>query len=99
VQTFPGVAITGPTVNSANQNIGASASLGFDRVWSFVGGQGPGGQSGGETNFSSDDLLGYTQARIVYNTGSGFNRIGLTRGAQGGGNNSTFGLFVLTFAQ
>lgn len=99
VQTFPGVTITANTTNSATQNIGASASLGFDRVWSFLGGQGPGGQCGGETNFSTDDVLGYTQARIVYSTGGGFNRIGLTRGAQGGGNNSTFGLFVLTFAQ
>lgn len=99
VQTFPGVTITANTANSATQNIGASASLGFDRVWSFLGGQGPGGQCGGETNFSTDDVLGYTQARIVYSAGGGFNRIGLTRGAQGGGNNSTFGLFVLTFVQ
>lgn len=98
VQEFAAVTITGNTTNSTSQNIGTQTHP-LDRTWSFLGGQGPGGQSGGETNYNTDDVLGYTQARILYNQTASNTRIGLTRGAQGGGNNSTFGLFVLTFAQ
>ncbi|MBL8918036.1 MAG: putative metal-binding motif-containing protein [Myxococcaceae bacterium] len=98
VQEFAGVTINGNTTTSSTQDIGTQTHP-LDRTWSFVGGQGPGGQAGGETNVSSDDVLGYTQARVVYSRTASNTRITLTRGAQGGGNDSTFGLFVLTFAQ
>lgn len=98
VQSFPAVTISGNTTVSSTQSIGTQTHP-LDRTWSFIGGQGVGGQAGGETNFSSDDVLGYTQSRIVYDRTASATRITLTRGAQGGGNNSTFGLFVLTFTQ
>jgi hypothetical protein len=91
VQSFPAVTINGNTTSSGAQSIG---SVPLDRTWSFLGGQGTGGQAGGETNFSSDDRVGYAQARVTYGTGS----ITLVRGDDGGGNNSTYGLFVVTFA-
>lgn len=97
IQAFPTVNINGPTTDSGNQNIGPTA-LGLDRVWSFLSGQGPGGQCGGETNVTAQ-VPGYTQARISYSRGGGNTRIMLTRGAQGATNNSTFSLFALTFVQ
>ncbi|MBE2251294.1 MAG: putative metal-binding motif-containing protein [Myxococcus sp.] len=97
IQALPAVTINGNTTDSGNQNIG-SQTLALDRVWSFVSGQGPGGQCGGETSVTSA-TPGYTQARISYNRSASNTRIVLTRGAQGGGNNSTFSLFALTFVQ
>lgn len=96
VQAFPGVAINGNTSVSGSQNLG-NQFLGLDRVWTFVSGQGVGGQCGGETNVAGAPLS-YSQAHITYNRTASNTRFLLTRGAQGGSDNSTFSVFALTFA-
>lgn len=96
VQAFPGVTINGNTSISGSQNLG-NQFLGLDRVWTFVSGQGVGGQCGGETNVAGAPLA-YSQAHITYNRSATNTRFQLTRGAQGGSDNSTFSVFALTFA-
>ena len=97
VQRFSAVTINGNTTTSSSQNLG-NQFLGLDRVWTFVSGQGLGGQCGGETNVTGAPLS-YSQAHITYNRNTTNTRFLLTRGAQGGSDNSTFSVFALTFAQ
>ncbi|MCA3013569.1 MAG: putative metal-binding motif-containing protein [Myxococcaceae bacterium] len=91
VQEFPTVTINGITTTSATQSITGP----LDRTWSFLGGQGTGGQSGGETNRTIDDRVGYSQARITITASD---TLTLVRGGNNS-TNSTFGLFVVTFPQ
>jgi hypothetical protein len=97
VVALPAISITGNTTDSAPQNLGP-ATLALDRVWTFVSGQGAGGQCGGETDVSATSP-GFSQARTTYSRTGSNTRVGLVRGAQGVGSNSTFSLFALTFAQ
>jgi hypothetical protein len=90
IQSLPPVTINGNTTTSAAQTITGP----LDRTWSFLSGQGTGGQSGGETNYESGDRVGYSQARI---TTPGATTLTLIRGGIGSGINSTFGLFAVTF--
>jgi hypothetical protein len=95
VQTFS-VPISGNTRTSPVQVVGAG-SLPLHLTWSVVGGQGPGGQSGGETNFSSEDILGTSQGRIEYSRTASETRLTLTRGFQANGVDSQFGVWVVSF--
>lgn len=96
VQSLPAVPIVSGQTSSPLQVIGTD-TLALDRVWSFVSGQGFGGQCGGETE-SNSSVPGFTQGRIVYSRGGGNTRIVLSRGTNGGAS-SSFSLFALTFVQ
>lgn len=58
------------------------------RSWTFISGQGPGGQATGETNrgdTGNENYLGYTLARLSYEpTSDGGTAIRLVRGVDGG---------------
>lgn len=70
-----------------------------DRTWSFLGGQGPGGQSSGETNRNgnSEDDLGCAVARITMADVGPNTIVTLTRGTSS--DNSNFSPFLVVLAE
>ena len=95
VSSQPNLAITGSAA-TGTWNLGRLVPA--DRTWSFLGGQGPGGQSGGETNRNgnNEENLGYSVARITMADVSTNTIVTLTRGATGDNSNFAPFLVVLT---
>ncbi|MCU0698980.1 MAG: putative metal-binding motif-containing protein [Myxococcaceae bacterium] len=91
----PASAISIPNGQS-NGSWAVGRPLPLDRTWVFLGGQGPGGQSGGESSRGggSDDDLGTLAARVSYGTdGMGNTLVTLTRGSST--SNSFFSPFAV----
>lgn len=94
VSSQSNLAING--VASGTWNLGRLVPA--DRTWSFLGGQGPGGQSGGETNRGGDnDDLGCAVARITMADVGPDTIVTLTRGTTT--SNANFSPFLVVLAE
>jgi hypothetical protein len=98
----PTVAVVSEPLNPISipggQSVGTWAvgrPLPLDRTWTFIGGQGAGGQAGGESaRASNNDDLGTLLARITYTAdGAGNTVVNFTRGSTS--DNSFFSPFAV----
>jgi hypothetical protein len=77
---------------TAASNTASLSPVALDRTIGFFSGQGPGGQSGGETNFETDDVIGHAQARLTFPDPT---TVEFTRGATG--SSSEFTAYIVSF--
>jgi hypothetical protein len=77
---------------AAAANTASLSSVALDRTIGFFSGQGPGGQSGGETDFATDDVIGHAQARLTFPDPT---TVEFTRGATGSA--SEFTAYIVSF--
>jgi hypothetical protein len=77
---------------TAASNTASLSAVALDRTIGFFSGQGPGGQSGGETNFVTDDVIGHAQARLTFTDPT---TVEFTRGATG--SSSEYTAYIVSF--
>lgn len=75
-------------------NEGSLTAVPLDRTIGFFSSQGPGGQASGETDFTSNDVVGHAQARLTFPNST---TVRFTRGATG--SSSAFTAYIISFVE